>query len=213
MHGYCMGIFPTSVSALELPYGVEEAVFEEQDGPILTENDSINNDINLLKTGALFTDVMNRTQILQLCELALQPLLAKESRSSTSALTNTQVNAGASAELVVSQLSDEGRQAFCSLILKRHLHSLISLENLHSKQIIDRDNTTTTNDENLTLRSRKKRDHGAALESLFADIAPNQSHSSKNIGSPKSSSTSSGLVIGRRGGQVSPRKRTGGRGT
>ena len=209
-----MGIFPTSVSALELPYGVEEAVLEDQDGPILTENDSINNDINLLKTGALFTDAMNRTQILQLCELALQPLLAKECRSSTSALTNTQVNAGASAELVVSQLSDEGRQAFCSLILKRHLHSLISLENLHSKQIIDTDNTTTTNDENLTLRSRKKRDHVAALESLFADIAPNQSHSSKSIGSPKStSSSSSGLVIGRRGGQVSPRKRTGGRGT
>ena len=216
MHGYCMGIFPSSVSALELPYGVEEAVFEEQDGPNLTDNDFINNDINLLKTGSLFTDAMNRTQILQLCELTLQKLLAKESRSSTGALTSTQVNAGASAESVVSQLSDEGRQAFCSLILKRHLHSLISLENLYSKQIIDRYNTTTTKDENLTLRSRKKRDNGAALESLFADNAPNQSHSLKSVGSPKSSSSSSsssGLVIGRRGGQVSPRKRTGGRGT
>jgi len=142
---------------------------------------------------------MNRTQILQLCELALQPLLAKESRSSTTALTTTEVKASSSAELVVSQLSDEGRQLFCSLILKRHLHS----------QILDKDKIA--NDKNLSISSPKKRDRGAALESLFKDIAPNQEHSSTSVGSPKSGS--SGLVIGRRGGQVSPRKRTGGRGT
>ena len=232
MHGYCMGIYPSSVSALELPYGVEEAnntIEEEGDnGGLNTSSpeDDAKNDIYLLRKGAMLSDALNRTQILRLCELSLHSVLTKASRSSTTALSSTEAKAGAAADDVVSQLSDEGKQALCALILKRRLHTLMTLEDAHSKknhQDGGKDHQQEDSSDDNTLRSIKRRHRGAALESLFADVAPTTLQhggtSRRAMGSPGGGGGGgggggTGVVIGRRGGQgPTPSRRLGGRGT
>lgn len=216
MHGYCMGIYPSSVSALELPYGVEESSsidVEEEEGNMLNTTssaDEAQTEIDLLRTGAYLSDSLNHTQILRLCEQSLHSMLTKASRSSTTALSQSETKAGAAADSVISQLSDEGKQALCALILKRRLNTLLSLEDALSKKSITDE---MENQNNETLRTAKRRDRGVALESLFSDVAPSAPHlgSSRNVGSPGGGS---GVVIGRRGGQGhTATRRLGGRGT
>jgi hypothetical protein len=210
-----MGIYPSSVSALELPYGVEESSnidVEVEEGNMLNTTscaDEAQNEIDLLRTGAYLSDSLNHTQILRLCEQSLHSMLTKASRSSTIALSQNETMAGEAADSVISQLSDEGKQALCALILKRRLNTLLSLEDALSKK-----STTDEkeNQNNETLRTAKKRDRGVALESLFSDVAPSAPHlgSSRTVGSPGGS----GVIIGRRGGQGhTATRRMGGRGT
>jgi len=228
-----MGIYPSSVSALELPFGVEEAnsnIEEEGDnGGLNTSSpeDDAKNDIHLLRKGAMLSDALNRTQILRLCELALHSVLTKASRASTTALSSTEAKAGAAADDVVSQLSDEGKQALCALILKRRLHTLMTLEDdaLSKKKTQDggKDHQQEDSSDDNTLRSIKRRHRGAALESLFADVAPTTLQhggtSRRAMGSPGGGGGGgggggTGVVIGRRGGQgPTPSRRLGGRGT
>jgi len=121
MHGYCMGIFPLSVAALELPPGVEDDEEGGADaGSAAAEGAGAGSaedpDVAALKAAGALLGELTPMQLLGLCHVALSSPLAAARTSSTLALTQAQARAGTSIAALERRLTEDGKLALIALI-------------------------------------------------------------------------------------------------
>ena len=230
MHGYCMGIFPASVAAMELPEGAEGPLSGDEDAGAAAAKGAAGarDDVDLLREAAPLTDALTSAQLLGVCEAALQSPLASVARASTAALTQAEVAAGAAVGALVAQLSEEGKVAFCALILTRRVRHLghaadergggdggddggaagdgAAAEAAADTSLGRRNGPGTAGAGTIGTAGRGATER-AKLGALFAESAPAPAARRASIAG------GGDAVLGRRGGQsAAPSRRAGGRG-
>jgi hypothetical protein len=126
MHGYCMGIFPLAVAALELPPGIEDDEARGGAGGSDKARDELASlasvgavedpDVATLKAAGALLAELTPMQLLGICHAALTSPLAAARTISTHALTPVQVRAGASVAALERRLTEDGKLALIALI-------------------------------------------------------------------------------------------------